>query len=137
MSAPPSSIKVAHVWRKRWHEPDFPVSAASTYAPTMARPIAQPRPKQGHRLASLRKEAGLSQTELASAVGVSQQTVAYWETAATPPRSDVLPKMAKALGVRVEDILSDTPIHAVRKPGPVGKLQVPAVRAPFSTVGSS
>ncbi len=55
--------------------------------------------------------------------GVSQKTIAYWETCATPPRSDVLPKMAKALGVRVEEILGDTPLNAVRKPGPVGKLQ--------------
>jgi hypothetical protein len=31
--------------------------------------------------------------------------------------------MAKALGVRVEEILGDTPINAVRKPGPVGRLQ--------------
>jgi transcriptional regulator with XRE-family HTH domain len=81
------------------------------------------RPKQGARLVALRKAAGLSQTQLAKAVGVPQQTVAYWETCATPPRSDVLPKMAKALGVRVEEILSDTPINAVRRPGPVGRLQ--------------
>jgi transcriptional regulator with XRE-family HTH domain len=93
------------------------------YTPPMPRPMGKPRPKQGHRLATLRKAAGLSQTELAKALGVSQQTVAYWETAATPPRSDVLPKMAKALGIRVEEILGDTPINAVRKPGPVGKLQ--------------
>jgi transcriptional regulator with XRE-family HTH domain len=71
----------------------------------------------------LRKAAGLSQIELAKAVGVPQQSIAYWETVATPPRSDVLPKMAKALGVRVEDILGDVPIHAVRRPGPVGRLQ--------------
>jgi transcriptional regulator with XRE-family HTH domain len=83
----------------------------------------KPRPKQGARLAALRKAAGLSQIELADAIGVSQQTVAYWETCATPPRSDVLPKMSKALGVPVEEILGETPINAVRKPGPVGKLQ--------------
>lgn len=29
----------------------------------------------------------------------------------------------KALGVRVDDIVSETPISAVRKPGSVGKLQ--------------
>ena len=36
--------------------------------PIMARPITKPRPKQGHRLATLRKAAGLSQTELAKAI---------------------------------------------------------------------
>jgi transcriptional regulator with XRE-family HTH domain len=89
----------------------------------MARPAAKPRPKQAARLAALRKAAGLSQTELAEAIDVSQQTIAYWETSPVPPRSDVLPKMAKALGVRVEDILGDGPTNAVRQPGPVGEVQ--------------
>lgn len=93
------------------------------YNSGMARPSSKPRPKQGSRLAALRKNAGLSQTELAKAIGVSQQTVAYWETSAVPPRSDVLPKMAKALSVRVDDILGDAPVNAVRQPGPVGEFQ--------------
>lgn len=93
------------------------------YTSGMARPSSKPRPKQGARLAALRKAAGLSQTELAKTINVSQQTVAYWETSAVPPRSDVLPRMAQALGVRVEQILSDAPINAVRQPGPVGEVQ--------------
>jgi hypothetical protein len=40
-----------------------------------------------------------------------------------PPRSDVLPALAKALGVKVEEILGDAPVNAARRPGPVGKLQ--------------
>jgi transcriptional regulator with XRE-family HTH domain len=74
-------------------------------------------------VAAFRRAAGLSQAELADAVGVQQQTIAFWELSDKPPRSDVLPTMAKALGVRVEDLLGDAPIHAVRKPGPAGKLQ--------------
>jgi transcriptional regulator with XRE-family HTH domain len=88
----------------------------------MARSPSRSRPKQGVRLATLRKAAGLSQAELARAIGVPQQNVAYWETNAKPPRSDVLPAMAKVLGVRVEDILGET-ASASRKPGPVGRLQ--------------
>ena len=87
----------------------------------MARSRSRSRPKQGTRLATLRKAAGLSQAELARAIGVPQQNVAYWETHAKPPRSDVLPTMAKVLGVRVEDLLGETPV--ARKPGPVGRLQ--------------
>ena len=34
MSAPPSSIKVAHVCRNRWHEPVLPSSACRTYRVT-------------------------------------------------------------------------------------------------------
>lgn len=93
------------------------------YNSGMARPSSKPRSKQAARLAALRKAAGLSQTELAKAINVSQQTVAYWETSVVPPRSDVLPKMAKALGVRVDEILGDGPINAVRQPGPVGEVQ--------------
>ena len=35
-------------------------------------------------------------------LGTSQQTVAYWELSSRPPPSDVLPKVARALGVSVE-----------------------------------
>jgi transcriptional regulator with XRE-family HTH domain len=55
-------------------------------------------------------------------VGVSSKTIAYWETSSVPPRSDVLPELAKALGVGVEDILGAKPPE-MRRPGPVGKLQ--------------
>ncbi len=57
------------------------------------------------RLAELRKAAGLSQYELARYVGVPQPNIAFWEQSEKPPRSDVLPKMAEALGVTVEDLL--------------------------------
>lgn len=89
----------------------------------MGRLISKQRPAQGARLAALRKAAGLSQSELARALGIPQSSVAYWETAAKPPRSDILPKLAKLLGVRVEDVLGSAPVAAVSRPGPVGKLQ--------------
>ena len=57
------------------------------------------------RLAELRKDAGLSQYELADYVGVPQANIAFWERSEKPPRSEVLPKMAEALGVSVEDLL--------------------------------
>jgi transcriptional regulator with XRE-family HTH domain len=89
----------------------------------MGRPISKPRPKQGARLAAFRKAAGLSQAELAHALGVTQSSVAYWETAPKPPRSEILAKMATVLGVRVEELLGEAPMRTVRRPGPVGKLQ--------------
>jgi len=57
-------------------------------------------------LAELRKDAGLSQYELARYVGVPQANIAFWERSEKPPRSEVLPKMAQALGVSVEDLLN-------------------------------
>jgi transcriptional regulator with XRE-family HTH domain len=56
---------------------------------------------------AFRKAAGLTQIELAKALGVSNANIAFWEWSPKPPRSDVLPAMARILGVRVEDILGD------------------------------
>jgi len=76
-----------------------------SYTRVMPRKSTKTRPPQGRRLAELRKEAGLSQYELARYVGVPQANIAFWERSEKPPRSDVLPKMAQALGVTVEDLL--------------------------------
>ncbi len=92
------------------------------YYSGVPRHLAKPRPKQAARLVALRKAAGLSQAELAKLVRVSPKTIGFWETSAVPPRSDVLPLLAQALGVRVENILGDHPVEQ-RRPGPVGKLQ--------------
>ncbi|MBK7951648.1 MAG: helix-turn-helix transcriptional regulator [Deltaproteobacteria bacterium] len=45
----------------------------------MPRKLQRTRPKQGSRLAALRRAAGLTQTELAQLVGETQQNIAYWE----------------------------------------------------------
>ena len=93
------------------------------YTSLMGRPLTKPRASQGAKLLQLRFEAGISQIELAELIGEPQQNVAYWERADKPPRSDVLSKIAKALGVKVEDILNvddETP----RRNGPTGRLQV-------------
>lgn len=94
------------------------------YTPPMGRPISKPRPTQAARLAALRHAAGLSQAELARVLGVHQSTVAYWETSSKPPRSDVLPAMAKALGVKLEDLIGSPGLTRPARPGPVGKLQL-------------
>ena len=51
------------------------------------------------------KDAGLSQYELARYVGVPPANIVFSEHSEKPPRSEVLPKMAEALGVNVEDLL--------------------------------
>jgi len=89
----------------------------------MGRPLTKPRPKQGARLAAMRVAAGLSQAALARAVGETQQNIAFWELSAKPPRSDVLPRLARVLGVSVEDILGEPVARMRKRPGPVGKLQ--------------
>lgn len=53
-----------------------------------------------------RKRLGLTQTQLASIIGVDQSTVALWESGKTKPRVSLLPKVAEILQVSVDDLLS-------------------------------
>ncbi len=89
----------------------------------MPRKLSKERPAMGAHLAGLRQDAGLSQIELSEILGVNQQTIAFWEQSVKPPRSTVLPDMAKALGVKVEDLLSCGKGRTRTKAGPVGKLR--------------
>ena len=90
----------------------------------MARkPTPTPTPPPS-RLRELRAAAGLSQGELARALGVSQQNIAYWERRQKPPRSDVLPAMAAALGVSVHDLLGEgESVAAPSRPGRPGAIR--------------
>jgi len=92
------------------------------YNPLVPRAPSKSRPAQGAHLATLRKAAGLSQTELATLVGERQQNIAFWELSEKPPRSDVLPKLASVLGVRVEQLLNPG-APSSRRSGPVSKMQ--------------
>lgn len=92
------------------------------YNEDMGRKLTKTRPKQGERLLQLRTEAALSQKELADLIGETQQNIAYWEQADKPPRADTLPRLAKVLGVSVEDILNADG-ELPKRSGPKGKLQ--------------
>ena len=93
------------------------------YNPLVPPKLKKSRPRRGAHLTTLRTAAGLTQAELASAIGETQQNVAYWEQSEYPPRADVLPRLAKALGVRVEDVLDTETTSTPRRPGPVGRAQ--------------
>jgi transcriptional regulator with XRE-family HTH domain len=101
---PPASPQIGHYNRAVSRKPS---------------PSRGPRPAQGARLLAFRKAAGLTQIELAQALSVSNANIAFWEWSEKPPRSDLLPRMAQILHVRVEDILGITP----NKAAPVGRLQ--------------
>ncbi len=94
----------------------------SAYNPDMGRPLEQKRHAQGARLAELRKLAGLSQGALAELIGEPQSSIARWELSAKPPPSDALPKLAKVLGVAIEDILNVA--VPAKKRGPAGKAEI-------------
>jgi|GEM_PF-6603931 len=52
-----------------------------------------------------------------------QSSIGFWETASETPRSDILPKLAKALGVRVEGLPGSAPAHSTRAPRPRRRAQ--------------
>jgi putative transcriptional regulator len=56
-------------------------------------------------LKSLREAAGISQRELARLINVPQTNLSLWERTGQPPRADLLPTIANALGVSVEELL--------------------------------
>ena len=59
----------------------------------------------GKRIQALRKERGLTQKQLADAVGVTPQAVSKWETDESCPDITALPLLAGALGVSVDALL--------------------------------
>ena len=61
----------------------------------------------GKRIAALRREKNLKQDDLAQMLEVSPQAVSKWENDQTCPDISLLPKLAKTLGVSVDELLSD------------------------------
>jgi transcriptional regulator with XRE-family HTH domain len=71
-------------------------------------------PAFGGHLAELRRQAGLTQRELGAAIGVAQATVAYYETQSANPPVALVPAIAKALGVRIEQLFNGADAAAAR-----------------------
>lgn len=71
--------------------------------------------KLGVRIAQLRKERNLTQDALSQKLGVSPQAVSKWETGIGCPDIALLPVIADAFGVTINDLFCDdmTPIGAV------------------------
>lgn len=58
----------------------------------------------GPRLAELRKAAGFTQVELAAELGISQRMVAYYESPGAMPPASLLPAIANAFGVSIDEL---------------------------------
>jgi transcriptional regulator with XRE-family HTH domain len=62
----------------------------------------------GERLATLRKAAGYTQVELAQDLGISQRMVAYYESPNASPPANLLPRIAAALGITIDELFGRT-----------------------------
>lgn len=67
--------------------------------------VHAPREDFGPRLARLRKARGLSQEALGKQIGVSKRMVVYYETETNRPPAHLLPALAKALAVSIDDLM--------------------------------
>lgn len=88
----------------------------------MGRPTQKSRGPFGQRLFSLREAAGLTQHRLAEKLQVHQTNIAFWEHGDKPPRGEVLPSLARALHVSVDELLGMTPTKP-KRPVAKGKLE--------------
>lgn len=60
----------------------------------------------GEIISSLRKEKGMTQSELADKMNVTDKDVSKWERNISCPDVNSIPKLAKVLGVSVEELLN-------------------------------
>ena len=81
------------------------------------RPATKPAPYFGQRMAAFRVAKGLSQTQLAKALGTTRDRIAYYERDARNPSLEVVQQIADFFGVTVGELLNDTTKNR-SKPGP-------------------
>ena len=60
----------------------------------------------GPRIAALRRERGMSQSELAAAIGVSPSALGMYEQERREPSADTMVALARALGVTTDFLLT-------------------------------
>lgn len=54
-----------------------------------------------------REKAGMTQNEVAKALGVNQSAVSFWESGRNQPRAKQMVKLAKLYGVTVDELLRE------------------------------
>jgi len=77
----------------------------------------------GARVAELRKAQGITQIQMAEALGVSQQTVNSYEVARRRIPVSALPVLARLLAVSIDELLGEQTKKTNGKRGPTPKLQ--------------
>jgi transcriptional regulator with XRE-family HTH domain len=78
--------------------------------------------QMGARIAALRNKAGLSQAQLAEIIGIPQRTLSFYEREAGDIPAGLVPVLAKALDVSLEEVLGVNQ-SAGKKRGPKSQLE--------------
>lgn len=87
---------------------------------TTGRPAKTKRTEFGERLLAARQQAGLSQTQMAEKLGITQPSYAGWERRETALKPEHLVQLAEILGVAVDYLLGKENDRK-RNGGPAGK----------------
>ena len=61
--------------------------------------------KISENIAALRKQAGITQENLANRLNVSNQAVSKWEAGKCCPDIEILPELATFFGVSIDELL--------------------------------
>ena len=62
----------------------------------------------GNKIAQLRQKANWTQKQLADTLGISAQSVSKWETSQSMPDITLLPQIAEAFGISIDDLFDLT-----------------------------
>ena len=84
-------------------------------------------PKFGQRMAAFRVAKGLTQSDLADALDMTRDQIAYYERAAKNPSMEVIAKVAAFFGVSVGELFNDA-ARGKGKPGPPSQFTQLAAR---------
>ncbi|MGH9972112.1 MAG: helix-turn-helix domain-containing protein [Pyrinomonadaceae bacterium] len=87
------------------------------------RPELKQAPLFGQRLAAVRRNKGMTQTQLAQLMKTTQKMIDYYERRSPNPALGFIERAAAALEVSVADLLGSQPHTTRAKPGPVSQLQ--------------
>jgi len=88
---------------------------------TRGRPATRKAPAFGERLSVLRKQKGLTQSQLAQKVGLSVEMINYYERRCPNPSASFIEKTAKVLAVSTDELIGTKPMKA--QPGPKSKIE--------------
>lgn len=73
----------------------------------------------GERIATARKNAGLTQDELAKRMNMPYQTIGHWEHNMSSPKFSSLEKLTDALGINIETLICGKTAEGTIKENPV------------------
>ncbi len=77
----------------------------------------------GTMIASLRKEKGMTQLELAEKMGVTDKAVSKWERDLSCPDINSIPQLSEILGVSVDELMQNKKTEqAVEASNPAGNI---------------